>query len=133
MLEVYVYHKARALNQFDDVTGSFEVYMENSNVLSELDCVVTRGFRTIFIECKARREIDQGFYYRIKELTDIFGINAVAVLIADTREKGDDISSLNQLQRARGEGMQVITVYRPDEIDHIGDTLVKIIEGTYKG
>ena len=130
MLEVYVYHRARELGQFDDVAGSYEVYWDGSDVMSEFDCVITKGFRTLFIECKARHDLDQSYYYRLKELKDTFGIHATAVLIADTKEKD---SGLNRPHRERGEKMDVVTIYRQNEIEQIGDTLLQILEGTYKG
>lgn len=87
MLEVYTYHKAKELGKFDDVVSSFEIDWEETDVKSEFDCILTKGFRTLFVECKAREDIKQYFYYKIAELKDRFGINATTVLIADTQEK----------------------------------------------
>jgi len=36
------------------------------------------------------------------------------------------------MQRKRGSMMNVITVWRPDEINNIGHTLLKIINGKYE-
>ena len=70
----------------------------------------------------------------IKELKDTFGINASAVLIADTKEQNNEtFARLNAVKRQRGEMLDVVTIYRPEEIEHIGDTLLEIIEGKYKG
>lgn len=132
MLEVYTYHKVKELGKFDDVVSSFEIDWEETDVKSEFDCILTKGFRTLFVECKARLDIEQNFYYKIAELKDQFGINATAVLVADTQEKPFYTSApVNAMQRRRGNMMDVVTIWRPDEINNIGHTLLKIINGTY--
>ncbi len=132
MLEVYTFHKAKEVGAFDDVASSFEIEWEGTNVKNELDCIVTKGFRSLFIECKARPVIEQGFYDKIKQLSDKFGINATAVLVADTQEReSEDFSAVNTVQRQRGSMMDVITIWKPNEINNIGHTLLKIINGTY--
>ena len=57
MLEVYTYHKVKELGRFDDVVSSFEIDWEGTDVKSEFDCILTKGFRTLFVECKARLDI----------------------------------------------------------------------------
>lgn len=132
MLEVYTYHKVKELGRFDDVVSSFEIDWEGTDVKSEFDCILTKGFRTLFVECKARLDIEQEFYYKIAELKDQFGINATAVLVADTQEKPFYSSApVNAMQRRRGNMMDVVTIWKPDEINNIGHTLLKVINGTY--
>lgn len=132
MLEVYTYHKVKELGKFDDVVSSFEIDWEETDVKSEFDCILTKGLRTLFIECKARLDIEQNLYYKIAKLKKQFGINATAVLIADTQEKSFYTSApVNAMQRRRGNMMDVITIWRPDEINNIGHTLLKVINGTY--
>lgn len=132
MLEVYTYHKVKELGRFDDVVSSFEIDWEGTDVKSEFDCILTKGFRTLFVECKARLDIEQEFYYKIAELKDQFGINATAVMVADTQEKPFYTSApVNAMQRRRGNMMDVVTIWKPDEINNIGHTLLKVINGTY--
>ena len=132
MLEVYTYHKVKELGRFDDVVSSFEIDWEGTDVKSEFDCILTKGFRTLFVECKARLDIEQEFYYKIAELKDQFGINATAVLVADTQEKPFYTSApVNAMQRRRGNMLDVVTIWKPDEINNIGHTLLKVINGTY--
>lgn len=132
MLEVYTYHKVKELGKFDDVVSSFEIDWKETDVKSEFDCILTKGFRTLFVECKARSEIEQNFYYKIAELKDQFGINAIAVLVADTQEKPFYTSApINAMQRRRGNMMDVVTIWRPNEINNIGHTLLKVINGSY--
>ena len=133
MLEIYTYHKAKETGQFNDVVSSFEIEWEGTEDLrNEFDCILTKGFRSLFVECKARPEIEQGFYFKIAELARQFGVNATAVLIADTQEKDrSEAASLNEMQRKRGNMMNVITIWKKDEIEEIGKTLLRIINGKY--
>lgn len=131
MLEVYTYHRVKEL-EFDDVVSSFEIDWQGTEVKSEFDCIVTKGFRTLFIECKARSDIEQEFYYKLACLAKQFGINATAVLIADTQEKNFyDNAPINTMQRKRGNMMGVVTIWKQDEINDIGHTLLNIINGDY--
>ena len=134
MLEVYTYHKAKETGQFDDVVSSFEIEWEGTEDLrNEFDCILTKGFRSLFVECKARTDIEQGFYFKIAELARQFGVNATAVLIADTQEKeSSGTASLNEMQRKRGNMMNVITIWKKEEIEEIGQTLRQIINGKYE-
>ena len=132
MLEVYVYHKAKETGQFDDVVSGLELEWKQAGAANEFDCVLTLGFTSLFVECKARAELDQEFYYKISELTRRFGINARAVLVADTREcRFYDSAARNQTQRERGAQMGVITIWDQKEIDDIGNTLLRVIQGDY--
>lgn len=134
MLEVYTYHKVRELGCFDDVVSSFEVDWEGTEAKSEFDCIITRGFRTLFVECKARPDIAQEYYFKLSSQARQFGINATAVLVADTQEKGGyDNAPVNAMQRKRGSMMDVVTVWKQEEINNIGHTLLKVISGTYEG
>lgn len=132
MLEVYTYHKVKELGKFDDVVSGFEIDREGTGVKSEFDCILTKGFRTLFVECKARSDIEQEIYFRLAGLAEQFGINATAVLIADTQEKNFyDNAPVNAMQRKRGSMLDVVTIWKPDEINNIGHTLLKVINGTY--
>ncbi len=135
MLEVYTYHKIKELGKFDDVVSSFEIDWEETGAKSEFDCILTKGFRTLFVECKARSDIEQEFYFKLASQVEQFekiGINATAVLIADTQEKSFyDNAPVNAMQRRRGSMMDVVTIWKPDEVNNIGHTLLRVINGSY--
>lgn len=132
MLEVHTYHKTKELGWFDDIVSSYELNWEGEDVKNEFDCILTKGFRTLFVECKARIDIEQDFYFKISSLSEKFGINATAVLIADTQEKSNwDSAPIDALQRKRGQMMDVVTIWKPEEINNIGHTLVKVMKGNY--
>lgn len=133
MLEIYTYHMAKETGQFDDVVSSYEIEWEDTDDLrNEFDCILTRGFKTLFVECKARAELEQNYYFKIAGLARQFGVNTTAVMIADTREKeGGERAAVNEMQRKRGEMMNVITIWKREEINNIGQTLLRIINGKY--
>ncbi len=132
ILEIYIYHKAKETGLFDDVVSSFELDWAQEDVKNEFDCILTRGFCTLFVECKARPVIDQDYYFKLSCLAKRFGIHAKAVLIADTQEKDwQDSSAVNRVQRKRGSMLDVITVWKPIEIGNIGNTLLAILNGSY--
>lgn len=132
ILEVYTYHKVKELGQFDDVVSSFEIDWGGTDVRSKFDCFLTKGFRTLFVECKVRPNIEQEFYFKLANSVEKFGINATAVLIADTQEKSFyDNASVDAMQRKCGNMLDVVTIWKPDEINNIGYTLLKIINGSY--
>lgn len=125
ILEVYTYHKIKELGQFDDVVSSCEIQWQDSEVTNEFDCIMTKGFKTIIVECKARRDIEQNFYYKLLVLSQKFGIHPTVVLIADTQEV-NNVSAHNAMQRERGSMMDVVTIWKPQEITAIGQTLLAI-------
>ena len=131
ILEIYVWHETKATGYFDDVVSNFEPSWKNFEASNEIDCLATRKFKTLLIECKARYEIKQDFYFKLSALAEKFGVNAIAVLIADTQEK-ENTSANNDVQRDRGSEMNIITVWKKDEINNIGKVLLKIINGDYQ-
>lgn len=133
MLEVYTYHKAREIGKFDDVVSGYEINWAGTAVKNEFDCILTKGFRTLFVECKAQDKIDQTFYAKLLSFAGQFGINASYVLIADTQEQPEYASAVvNDMQRERGNMMDIVTIWKKDEINNIGHTLLKIINGKYE-
>lgn len=133
ILEIYTYHKAKEHGRFDDVVSGYEISWEGTDVLSEFDCIITKGFQSLFVECKARAQLDQNFYFKLFGLAEKFGVNAKAVLIADTQERAkDDRAMVNEIQRERGKMLEVITVWKHDEIRNIGKILLDIMNGCYE-
>lgn len=127
LLEIYVYHKCLENHTFNDIAGSYEICWNNTEVKSEFDCILTSGYRSLFVECKSRNTIEQDFYFKLSALAKKFGINAQAVLIADTRDKNKNVKNTNEIQILRGDMLDVITITDEKEIADIGNTLAKII------
>lgn len=132
MLEIYTYHSMRATGKFDDVISSHEIEWADRDIKNELDCIATKGFRMLFVECKARWEIASDFYNKLFTLVTKFGVNATAVLVADTNERPDSgLLSNNTIQRKRGNQLNMVTIWDKQEIEDIGKTLLDVINGVY--
>ncbi len=132
ILEIYVYHKAREAGIFDDVISSLEIkWGQSLNIKNEFDCVLTKGFRTLFVECKARNVLEQGMFNQVAGLSRL-GINVIPVLVADTGgiEEGR-AAKINRDMRERGRELGIVTVWKMNEIENIGVVLSRIINGTY--
>lgn len=135
ILELYVYYKALEQNYFDDAASGCEIIWNNDNVSNEFDVVLTKGFKSLLIECKARTQLEQDFYYKLAQLNQRFGINAVPVLVADTIEPSWYDNSVNEQQRSRGNELGIKTIYENNDINEtakegsgIGATLRRIME-----
>ena len=126
ILEIYVWHEIKSSGYFDDVVTSFEPNWKNSDPKNEIDCIAVKNFKTLIIECKARHNIEQDFYFKLHAISEQFGVNATAVLIADTQEK-EIAAANNEIQRVRGDALKIVTVYEKEKIDNIAATLRKII------
>lgn len=124
MLEIYTYHIAKETGRFDDIRSSFEIDWEDSSATNEFDCIITKGFSSLFIECKARTSLEKIFYDKISQRAQQFGINTRAVLIADTQESDENMKVIKY-----GEQLGVITVTDRAKITSIGNTLLNILNG----
>ena len=133
MLEVYTYHKLKASGYFDDIISSFEINWMGKEIKNEFDCIATKGFRTIFIECKARGEIDQEFYFKLASLTDQFGINPKPVLIAEIPDGiSDELRKLNEMQIERGKMMGITTIFKKEDINNISSVISRLTGAAVK-
>ena len=133
ILEVYTYYDIKRQGYFDDIATSFEFRWESGDITNELDCVLIKGFRSIIIECKSKRELDQDYYYKLWSIAEQFGLGTIKVLIANTYDTSATTVAENSLNRTRGRQLGIITISDPKEIQNIGATLRSIMEGTYPG
>lgn len=133
ILEVYVYHKVKDSGKFDDVVSSYEINWEETEIKNEFDCILTKGFQSIFVECKAKKNIEADDYTKLDSLTNHFGINVKKVLIADTWDEEHpyyDDAKANKRQMERGKMLGIETIWKRNEIENISETLLQILEGT---
>ena len=134
LLEVYLYHQlSRSYTLFDDIVNSFEINWENSySAKNELDLVVTKGFRSAVIECKARKP-DLKFYQTLTQIIRgteehphrRFGINTIPVIACDAIIGSKDMDAI----RLGYEEYGVITVYQKDELQNFAETVRRILDG----
>ena len=72
------------------------------------------------------------FYIKLVKLRTKVGVNATAVLVADTNERPDSgLLSNNTIQRKRGNQLNMVTIWDKQEIEDIGKTLLDVINGVY--
>ena len=128
ILELFTYYEVLKTGYFDDVACGYEFQWERGGVVNELDGVLTKGFRTIIIECKARINLDQNFYHKLLSIANQFGIAVTKIMIANTYENTDSINEVNDTMVERGSQMDIITIREPEDIKNIGETLMKITE-----
>ena len=122
MLEVYVFQKLREQAGFDNVVSGCEInWGSNLRNLNELDCVVTKGFRSVFIECKST-DLETDFYYKLDSLVKTLGINAIPVIIDDKAGGAPDVKI------RRGDDMGIRTITNPSEIKNIGQTIMNLLK-----
>ena len=123
VLEICVYYAACESGLFDDAESGYHWLWSDKNVENELDLIVTKGYRSAFVECKARAELTQDYYLTLGSLEDMFGIDAVRILLT-TAELGENHApaedqygkelemkrQANRLQARRGKMMDVMTI-----------------------
>lgn len=127
ILEIYTYHKALESGKFNDIRSGFELNWENDFAKNEFDCILTRGFSSLFVECKATKDdIKSDYYTKISSLVNYFGINAIRVLIADTQESEEGSQRLEN-RKGQGNLLNVVTITNRADIDNIGEILAEII------
>lgn len=122
MLEIYVYRSAKKTGYFDDVVTNFEPHWSDKDINNEFDCVLTRGFQMLIVECKAQNQLRQESYFKLFGLTKKFGVNAKAVLVAETRKA----TAGNKIQESRGAELEILTLQ--EDLDHIGEQLKNLFE-----
>lgn len=128
VLELYVYYKAIENGGFDEIANSIEVVWNDDNVENEFDIILTKGFRSLIVECKAQSQLKQDFYYKLDSLNRRFGINSIPIVVADTNENPNYDNGANDIQRSRGKNMGIETIYKANDIANIGNTLKSLLK-----
>lgn len=121
MFEIFVFHKLRKLDYFDDVILSFEPHMQTDfNVQNELDMIMTiaNGFRTVVLECKSTG-ISPADYSRLRILADRFGVNPLVVMVVETR--------VQPIQESFGKDLGVVTI-SGENVTHIGKIICEQVQ-----
>jgi hypothetical protein len=86
----------------------------------------------MIVECSVTKNLRQENYFKLASLVQSLGIEITSVLVADTQEKSHHIVSPNTNQQHCGKKRNLITIYDSEQIDHIGQVLMQIMEGTYE-
>ena len=129
ILEVYAYYDVLKTGYFDDVASGYEFSWESGGVKNELDLVLTKGFRSIIVECKAVVELKLDYYHKLHSIADQFGIGTTKVLLGNTYARSNAVANeLNTMQRSRGSQLHIKTISSEDRIINIGQTLKNLME-----
>lgn len=122
VLELYVYYKL--LNAgFDEVATSVEV-IRDANTENEFDLILTKKNKSVLIECKAQSKLKQTFYDKLYRLNEQYGINSIALIIADCNPNNDENMRLIEF----GERLGIKTVCGNNRINNIDKVLREIIK-----
>ena len=124
LLETYIYFEACRTGWFDDVQTGYKFRWEFDDITNELDCVLTKGYRSILVECKSTKEVEEGFYLTLDSLADHFGIGykKVLILVTDASDHAYDGYV------SRGKQMDIITLTSKEDMMNIGERLIEIMK-----
>lgn len=121
LLEIYIYRQLHKSGYFTEVVRGQTVQWlsDKPQICNEFDLIATKGFHSVFIECKGRSRIDQDVYFKIKQLTDYFGNRSKCVVISTADESETDTNN-----KTKAELMNIITIGDSD-IENTAEILRK--------
>lgn len=121
LLEIYIYRQLHKSGYFTEVVRGQTVQWlsDKPQICNEFDLIATKGFHSVFIECKGRSRIDQDVYFKIKQLTDYFGNRSKCVVISTADENETDTNN-----KTKAELMNIITIGDSD-IENTAEILRK--------
>lgn len=123
ILEVYTYFEACKQEWFDDIQTGYQFEWEKDNVINELDCVLTKGYQSIILECKSVASPSEQYYLTLDSLANRYGINCKKVLVMVT-----DTKNLNyENYVSRGNQMGIVTYSTQSDIENIGERLKDLL------
>ncbi len=126
ILEIYTYYEVLKEGFFDSVACGYQFSWEKGDVFNELDLVLTKGFSSVIVECKAVLQLEQDYYHKLNSIAEHFGIGIHKVLIGNVYK--NFYEEVNKMQCSRGIQLHVQTYHKKEDIIHIGEKLRKIIE-----
>lgn len=130
ILELHVFYSAILSDHFDDIVTGCEVeWGKIGDARNEFDLILTKGFRSIFVECKTTNTLAQDYYYKLSTLCRLFGVNATAVLLSDPAMSHLNANSTSSVNKRRGNVLNIITVDAPEDPARLGELLNDIIDG----
>ena len=129
MFKVYAYYEVLKTGYFDDIASGYEFSWESGGAKNELDLVLTKGFRSIIVECKSVVELKLDYYHKLYSIADQFGIGTTKVLLGNTYAYSNIVANeVNAIQRRRGSQLHIKTISSEDEIVNIGETLKNLMK-----
>lgn len=130
ILELYLFNQlAENRSRFSDIVNGYQIFWKEkeNKQNNEFDLVVTKGFQSALIECKATARLDEEYYTKLinhsQTMTDSnwpFGINCISVIAAYVDHKDE------RLKEKYSEA--VTTVWSKNALDNFAETLLKLFE-----
>ena len=126
ILEIYVYYEALKTGYFDDIRMDYEFSWYGGKVANEIDLVLTKGFKSIIVECKAVEKLDMNYYHKLYSIAHQFGIGVKTAIV--NNEYRQNYPSNNALQIERGNQLQIKTFRGQKDLADIGILLKEYME-----
>ena len=123
ILELYAYREVLSCGLFDDVKTGITVVADNGLDECEFDLVMTKGFKSYIIECKARNHVYNNMYNTLSGMALAYGINCNPIILADMAylPDGNNMDIINA-------GMEIYKI----KTIYIVDTLIKMLKNILK-
>lgn len=124
LLEAHVFYSCRMTNAFDDIVTGVEIFRpapHDDMLEHEIDCLVTRGFQTAIVECKAWDHMESPKFMeelsKQEERLRDYGVNGIAFFVVDGTVSAP---------AGEHEGVTVWSRQSPGSvIDQIGDAIAQ--------
>ena len=121
-LEELIFDKLHRSSRFDQVLKNLKINFKtglNQFNKNEMDVVVTKGFKTAFVECKAGN-VKQEHVYKLKAITNYFlGSFGVPILVARFKPQA------NIVEKCKDLGVYIFT---PREFDYMDIEIEKLLK-----
>ncbi|MDO5309150.1 MAG: hypothetical protein Q4G03_06610 [Planctomycetia bacterium] len=141
-LELYTYYSLKDICADIYVKNNVKVTsIPDHKGVCEFDCIATQGFRTLFVECKARDGIESQEYDKLARHASLFGVNSRAVMLVDSSNENiswnDESDYQGEMSPTQyGESLGVYTFFlnwdEDPENEKLGDKLLKFLKDTEK-
>lgn len=128
LLELYAYYQTIEKGYFDEIKTGLEVRRKKTDdgyvPTQEFDLVAVKGFKTQIVELKARKNLQQEFYQKLKSNGDRFGINKELILVSDLGRQSVFSENEEFIKRGKEDyGIQTVT-----DIENVGEELTSIMK-----
>ena len=104
----------------------YEFSWYGGKVANEIDLVLTKGFKSIIVECKAVEKLDMNYYHKLYSIAHQFGIGVKTAIV--NNEYRQSYPGNNALQIERGNQLQIKTFRGQKDLADIGILLKEYME-----
>lgn len=131
MLEIYTFYKLLDAHYFDEILSSYEVINPSKlyklDIENEFDLILTKGYRSYFIECKGKRLLERKDIFKLNGLVKPYGINELGILVHYSLETKQGFSKKNKDLYEYGENFGLEIISKPEDFSEI-DEEIKLLD-----